>query len=140
MKNVFLVIATFICCLLNAKSEEKNMQKQELINNSYEAIIRESCSRGIDEMYMTYTYCKLSFAKDSVDIVTYSVSTGNMAEEDHFVEKIGTFDWKIENNRVCINGFDNYGMLEIQGSKLIGKEEYGEGRYKEMIFEKINLS
>ena len=138
MKHFFLLVVVTLLST-NVKSQEysdmkenpnqKTISIEHFIGKTYIAIVRQSCKRTTTGAYMINTYCELKFAKDSVNISVYS---------DRFEDNTGTnYKWIIENNQVKIQEFDTYGVLNKQGLNLIGREEYGNGLFKEIVFKEI---
>ncbi len=138
MKRVVLIlVCSFLCCF---PTKAQNL----LVGKTYTALVNESCHKMTGGGCMVYTYRKLQFEKDSV-IVSYKIKAScvpkereKMFEEPPRKPQIEKYGWSIQEGKVHIQGFDEYGVLFFRGENLFGQtknlEHIGLGRPKKVEF------
>lgn len=129
IKNFFIHNGYEIDVIISWKVPTK-----QVIGKTYEARIRESCSRTRDGGYMTYTYCSLAFEKNSVTITEYS--TRNFSGKNINYER--RYGYSVQGNNITINTFDAYGTLVLDGENLIGQQRIGDFQLKEFVFKEVS--
>lgn len=94
----------------------------------FKALVSETCKQMKDGGCMIYTYRLLHFKTDSV-VVSYQVIASCSPKErennyKHMYDNLTkTYKWSGNNDTITINGFDDYGKLIIQNSKLLGEDK-----------------
>jgi hypothetical protein len=105
-------------------------QAQTVVNRSFATRVSESCAETTTGGCMKYTYCTLSFEKDSVVVIytldSYCISSDT--NQNHttkgFILTQKKYAWKAVNNIISINGFNTYKTYTIVGDNdLLAKKE-----------------
>ena len=119
MKKLLLLLAIlpFMISCQNSNAQTR------LIGKTYIAKIGETCKDGIGSLY------KYRILKFSASYVTISykidayVSNGSKDTYEHMYDELTkNYKWKIQNDILIIQNFEEYGKLEIQNTKIIGKD------------------
>ncbi|MDR3286867.1 MAG: hypothetical protein LBT27_05450 [Prevotellaceae bacterium] len=108
------------------------LTENQLIGKTYQAKISESCAKTLDGGYTTYTYCILKFEKNNVRISYKTKTSRTYEEKDKGKEEIRK--WTVQNNRIIIQDFDDYGTFKIQDAMLVGEKMQNNNRLQQMVF------
>jgi hypothetical protein len=98
-----------------------------LNGKTYTAQISEACKEFSDGGCMIYTYCILSFEKEKVNISYNAKASCTSKEREAFYQENAkrdkkTYSWFVINNRIHIEGFNDYGDFAYYNNKLVGKK------------------
>ncbi len=112
----------FLILFLNCVSLQK-----DLSGKIYKALIAEDCKEMPDGGCMIYTYRILNFKKDSVIVSSRVIAKCTPKEIKYNYSMndnpVKTFRWNRKNDTITIEGFNEYGKLIFQNSKLIGENK-----------------
>lgn len=115
------IITSLVCCL-NSVGQPPGPPA----GKTYEALTGQACKEMTDGGCMIYTYCLLHFKKDSVT-VTYRINAACTPKEkeknyNHLYDNLSkTYKWRMAKNVITITGFDDFGPLSLEDSKLTGE-------------------
>ena len=107
--------------------------ENDLNGKTYKALVGETCKYMSDGGCMLYTYRLLQFKQDSVWI-TYHVEANCTPKNKEYLytrnnsQSPKKFKWETTNDSLTIEGFDEYGNFQIQGTSLFGIEKITEKR------------
>jgi predicted metal-dependent RNase len=129
-----LIFILFTFCSINSRAQSGPEGK------TFRALTGTSCAKMVNGGCTFFTYCTLSFDKDSVFVSYHSKASCSdsirEARYDREHQPIGKMhSWKMKKNIITITGFSNYGPLEMQEKKLYGKHDHDKPGF--LVFENI---
>ena len=109
-------------------STKVNHNKDLLIGKLFKGLVNEACKEMNDGGCMIYTYRLLEFKEDSVIISRQTMASCTPKERERNYNRLTdaspeTFHWKIVNDEILIEGFDEYGQLKLEGTELKGVDK-----------------
>ncbi|MFN8166119.1 MAG: hypothetical protein U0X76_08120 [Bacteroidia bacterium] len=109
-------------------STKVNHNKDLLIGKLFKGLVNEACKEMKDGGCMIYTYRLLEFKEDSVIISRQTMASCTPKERERNYNRLTdaspeTFHWKIVNDEILIEGFDEYGQLKLEGTELKGVDK-----------------
>ncbi len=131
MKVVF--ISAFLICSVNSYAQYSPVGK------TFSAQVSASCRETTTGGCMIYTYCNLSFEKDSVAIFDYTEKNCISSDPSGSFQKNGygptkKYSWKIKDGLITIKDFTDYGNFnQYDAAVLAGKKEMN-GKWEELDF------
>jgi hypothetical protein len=134
----FKTLPVLICLLFSL-----NIQAQiNPIGKTYTAQIGIACKEFNYGNCTLYTNCILSFEKDSVNIsYTQNASCSNKEKETYYTKdnyNSKLYSWSIQNNKIQINGFSDYGILLIEKDALLGQIQKNKIEKLHFVIKDIN--
>ena len=108
------------------------------VGKQFTAKIGEACKLMSDGGCTIYRFCSLIFQKDSVAVFYSTKASCVPKEREKNYERNSMADsksypWKKTGSKITIKGFDDYGILTISETSLIGKIE--KNKVEPLVFE-----
>lgn len=97
----------------------ENASKSRVIGKTFVGKLSHSCRATTNGAYDIYIFLDLSFDHDSVTVTQQLVDT-----ETHIIDE-KVYPWKMLENEVIIDHFDDYGKLQIKKDRLINTKYDG---------------
>jgi hypothetical protein len=121
--NYWLAHQSEIEVIKDETADSNTHLPDSIIGKTFSALISQSCARTLNGGVMSYKYCDLSFAKDSVTVTFRWERTkiGSLPEKDSSDSQ--TYKWKTENEKIIIENFTDYAYFVRQDGNLVGKNQ-----------------
>ena len=138
MKKTIIILITLIMTN-TAGCAQSN--KESIIGKTYQAEVEHITGKMLGGGFNEITYCYLRFETDSVEITHRKIRETSIYGEVNNSEKYETktCKWKLQNEEIIIENFNDYGQLIFRADQIFGKDRFG----NELIFsrkeEKIML-
>jgi len=108
-----------------------------LIGKTYLAEVEVIYGKMLGGGFIKTKYCYLRFEKDSVEITHQQIYESSIYDEVNKSEKSEskTYQWKLQNEEIIIENFNDYGQLSFRDFQINGKDIFG----NDLIFQVINI-
>lgn len=97
----------------------ENASKSRVVGKTFVGKLSHSCRATTNGAYDIYIFLHLSFDQDSVTVTQQVVDT-----ETHIIDE-KVYPWKMLENEVIIDHFDDYGKLQLKKDRLISTKYDG---------------
>jgi len=129
---------TSIAGCAQSSSTNTIVSEDNLIGKIFQAETNHRTGKMKGGGFNEIMYCFLRFEKDSVEITHRQIYTSSIYGEVNKSEKSEskTYQWKLQNDEIVIENFNDYGQLIFKADQIIGKNRFG----NDLIFNRMDTN